>query len=140
MGEKVRAKLKWLGGLRFVAQADSGHALVLDSKSKPDHAGPSPMEIFLMGVAGCTAMDVAAILERMRQPLSQLEVHVEGERAETNPKRYTSVEIVYTVTGRGLDRDKVERAVALSHSTYCSASASLHPDIAITHKIELLEG
>ena len=98
------------------------------------------MELLLAAVAGCTAMDVAAILGKMREPLSGLEVEATGERAETNPKRFTSISITYRARGAGLSREKVERAVELSQSTYCSAIASLRPECAITSTVEVSEG
>ncbi len=139
MAGTTSAKLSWVSGLRFEAVPDSGHAVTIDSPSRPAHAGPSPMELLVAGVAGCTAMDVVAILEKMRQPLAGLEVEIAGERAEGNPKRLTSLRITYRVRGAGLAPDKVERAVELSHSTYCSALASLRPDCAVTTAIEFVE-
>jgi len=137
MGEPTRAVLDWDGGLRFRARSGSGHEVVLDSTSRPGHVGVSPMELMLVGVAGCTAMDVVAILEKMRLPPTALSVEVTGERADTNPKRFTAIELHYRVRGSGLTLDKVERAVSLSLSTYCSAVASLHPDCRVTTAIHL---
>ncbi len=139
MPENVNATLTWIDGLRFVGRADSGHGILFDVKSRPDHLAPTPIEAFLMSVAGCTGMDVVAILEKMRQRVEQLEIAVTGVRAETNPKYYTAIELTYRLRGKGLDREKVERAVALSHSTYCSASASLRPDCSVTTRIEISE-
>jgi putative redox protein len=139
MPETVNATLTWIDGLRFVGRADSGHGVLLDVKSRPDHLGASPMELFLMSIAGCTAMDVVAILTKMRQTVERLEVAVSGERTETNPKYYTAIELTYRLHGKGLDREKIERAVNLSHTTYCSASASLRPDCKVTSRIELSE-
>jgi len=137
MAGTTRAKLTWISGLRFEARSDSGHLVTVDSLSRPDHAGPNPVELLAMAVAGCTAMDVVAILEKMRERLAGLEVEVSGERASTNPKYFTSMSITYRVRGGGLSREKVERAVELSHSTYCSALASLRPDCKVTTAIEI---
>ncbi len=139
MADTVQARLEWIEGLRFVAHAGSGHGVVLDSPSRAGQLGCGPMEMVLMGVAGCTAMDVVSILEKMRQPLAGLEVALDGSRAESHPKRFTALEFVYTLRGRGLSREKAERAVELSHSTYCSALASLRPDCAVTTRIEIVE-
>jgi putative redox protein len=97
------------------------------------------MELMLIGIAGCTAMDVVSILEKLRQPLSALNVEIVGDRAGQHPKRLTGISIVYRVRGQGLERDKVERAVELSHSTYCSAVASLREDCKVTTSIEIIE-
>ncbi len=139
MAEHTGARLVWQSGLRFSATPDSGHAVVVDSPSRPGHAGPSPVELLMIGVGGCTAMDVVSILEKMRQPLSALEVEVSGERAERHPKYVTAVSITYRVRGHGVEREKVERAVELSHSTYCSALSTLRPDCRVTTTIEIEE-
>jgi putative redox protein len=135
MADKLGATLNWESGVRFSARTQSDHVLAVDSPSLPGHQGPSPMELMLVGLAGCTAMDVISILEKMRQPVRSLRVRVEAERAATHPKRLTAAEIVYELAGDGLSREKAQHAVELSHSTYCSASASLRPDISITSRI-----
>ncbi|MCS7183641.1 MAG: OsmC family protein [Thermoanaerobaculum sp.] len=137
MSEPTRAVLRWQGGLRFEAESGSGKTVVVDSPARPDHAGPSPMELLLIGVAGCTGMDVAAILEKMRQPLARLEVVVLGQRAETNPKYFTAITLEYHLWGHGLEEEKVRRAVELSHQTYCSALASLRPDCRVESHIHI---
>jgi putative redox protein len=139
MAETTHARLRWHRGMSFVAQSGSGHGLVLDSVGKPGHLGPSPMELFLIGVGGCTAIDVVSILRKMREDVEDVEVEVVGQRAESHPKYFTAITMIYRVKGRGLSREKVERAVELSHSTYCSASASLRPDCRVTARIELEE-
>jgi putative redox protein len=140
MADRLNATLFWESALRFSALPGSGHRITVDSPSRPGHAGPSPMELLLIGVAGCTAMDVVAILEKMREPLAGLDVEVTGERSRSNPKYFTSMSIVYRLRGGGLAREKVQRAVELSHSTYCSALASLRPDCKVTSSIEFLGG
>ena len=140
MAQPLSAKLSWQSGLRFVARPDSGHELVIDSTGRKGHAGPSPMELILIGVAGCTAMDVVYVLERMRTPIAGLEVEINGGRAQTDPKYFTSMTIAYRVRGKGIDREKVERAVRLSHENYCSALATVRSDCSVTTTIEVLEG
>jgi putative redox protein len=137
VAEQTTTALTWKGGTRFVARAESGHEVVTESVALPDHLGPSPIELFLIGIAGCTAIDVAAILERMREPVTGIEVAAAAARAETHPKYFTAIELVYTVRGTGVSREKVERAVSLSHSTYCSAAATLRPDCTVTSRIVL---
>ena len=140
MADRLTATLSWHSGLRFEALSGSGHRLIVDSPGRPGHTGPSPMELMLIGVAGCTAIDVVGILEKMRQPLAGLDVDVTSERSPSNPKSFTSISIAYRVRGSGLDLEKVERAVELSHSTYCSALASLRPDCKVISSIELSQG
>jgi putative redox protein len=139
MAEQTSATLSWNSGLQFTARTASGHGVILDSPVNPNRAGGGPMELMLVAIAGCTAMDIVSILARMRQPLTALSVEITGDRAEKHPKYCTAISIVYHVRGKGLTREKVEHAVELSHSTYCSASASLRPDCPITTTIDISE-
>lgn len=140
MSEVTGATLSWVKDRAFIARLASGHAVLLDSPAHPEHLGPSPMELMLAGIAGCTAIDVVAILKKMRVSLSGLEVDIRAQRADGNPKYFREIDIVYRVRGEGMRREQVERAVELSHSTYCSATASLRPDCRIVSHIEILEG
>jgi len=118
MSEIKEAKVVWKGdGLSFSSELGSGYRLDVGGPS-----GGSPMELLLAGVAGCTAMDVVNILQKMRQPMTGLEVAVCGTRAADYPMVYTDVNVTYIVKGEGVDPEAVERAIALSHETYCSAS------------------
>ncbi len=129
----------WTGGMRFVHRSGSGHALVTDASE--EHGGygsaASPMELLLLGLIGCTGVDVASILTRMKQPLRGLEVAVEAERADEHPKVYTRIHLVYTLTG-DLDEKKVQRAINLSETKYCSASAMLGKTAEITNEYHIL--
>jgi len=125
----------WTGGLRFVHTSASGHAVVTDAagpQGNPTTAA-SPMELLIHGLLGCTGVDVASILERMRQPLEGLEVSAVCERAESHPKIYTKIHLTYTLKG-ALDEDKVKRAIDLSETTYCSVSAMLGQTAEITNE------
>jgi len=139
MTDPTKARLSWQSGLRFTARADSGHELTIDSTGRKNHAGPSPMELMAIGVAGCTAMDVVYVLERMRTPPSGFDVEIVGERAQTDPKYFTSLAITYRVRGAGLEREKVERAVRLSHESLCAAIATVRPDCKISTVVEVPE-
>ncbi len=128
----------WAGGMRFVHKSDSGHAIVTDAPDGVSGQGtaPSPMELLLLGLIGCTGVDVANILLRMKQPLQGLEVSVEAERADEHPKVYTKIHLTYTLTG-DLDGKKVERAITLSETKYCSASAMLGKTAEITNEYHI---
>jgi putative redox protein len=102
--------------------------------------GVRPMEMLLLGLAGCTAFDVVHILERGRDPVRSCKVEVEAERAETDPKVFTKIRLRYRVGGANLALAKVERAVALSAEKYCSASIMLGATASISHDIELIDG
>jgi len=119
----VEAKLNWSDGERFVANASSGHAIVIDSDRQRNTAA-GPMELVLMGLCACTATDVVSILRKKRESFTGLEVRAEAERAQQPPTVYTSIKLIYTVTGRA-SRKAVEDAVRLSEEKYCSVSAML---------------
>lgn len=131
------ARVTWLKEMQFVAETGSGNALVLESGGK--HRAPSPMEMLLVGLAGCTAVDMVHILKRMRQPVTDVQVNVKGLRAKEHPKVYTDIEVEYVVAGHGLSEEKVHRAVELSETTYCSASVMLGETATITRTIQILE-
>jgi len=123
----VKARIKWIEGVSFVAETGSGHAVVVDGA--PDaggrNLGPRPMEMVLAGAAACTAFDVVWILKKARQPVTDCVVDVEAERAAADPKVFTRIHFVYRIRGRGLRRAQVERAVKLSKDKYCSATLML---------------
>jgi putative redox protein len=119
----TEAQITWVEDRRFVGQASSGHALVVDASR--EKLGPSPMELVLIGMAGCTAYDVVGILEKKRQAVAGLEVKARAERAAEVPQVYTEIEVEYVVRGRGLKPKAVEDAIRLSKEKYCSASIML---------------
>lgn len=136
----MKARVKWVEGVSFVAETGSGHALVLDGA--PEHGGrnvgPRPMELVLAGTAACTAFDVVTILRKSRQKVVDCVVEVEAERAPDDPKVFTRITFVYRIAGDGLSRAAVERAVKLSKEKYCSASIMLSKTAAIEVRIEML--
>jgi putative redox protein len=117
-------------GLLFEAATAHGSVDLASGLDEPG-SGVTPMEMLAASLGGCTAMDVASILVKMRQPLEGFRVEVSGERAEEHPRRFTSLEIVYHLKG-DLDERKVERAIALSEERYCSVEATLRPALPIT--------
>ena len=96
--------------------------------------GATPMELLAVALAGCTAMDVVSVLQKMRQPLEGLRVEVRGEKADEHPRRFVSMEVVYHLEG-ALDEKKVQRAVELSEARYCSVEATLRPAVPITSRV-----
>ena len=135
------AKISWVEGALFVAEAGRGHTITMDGA--PDIGGRNlasrPMEVVLMGMGGCTAIDVVAMLRKQRQDIEGVEVSLVAERAEDHPKVFTSVKLVYTVRGRKLNRALVERAVSLSDEKYCSATAMVKKSADVTHEVVLVE-
>jgi putative redox protein len=137
----MKARVKWIEGMAFMGETGSGHALVLDGA--PENGGRNlgmrPMEMMLLGLAGCTAFDVVLILGRGREDVTDCVVEVEAERAPVDPKVFTRIALHYVVTGRGLSPTKVERAIALSKEKYCSASIMLGRAVEIVHRWTVVE-
>ena len=125
----------------FVGESGSGHSVIMDGA--PDAGGRNlgfrPMEMLLLGLAGCSAFDVVLILKRGRENVTDCVVEVEADRAETDPKVFTNVRLRYIVTGKALDTKKVERAVKLSEEKYCSASAIIGKTAQMSHTVEIRE-
>jgi putative redox protein len=132
----TEARVTWVEDKRFVGQAASGHAIVIDGSTAK--FGASPMELVLMGMAGCTAYDVLDILRKKRQSVSHLAVSARAERADDAPRVFTDIEIEYIVRGRRVEPRAVEAAIKLSKEKYCSASIMLGKTAAIrtTYRIE----
>lgn len=137
----MKARIKLIDGMMFAAESGSGHAIIVDGP--PDiggrNLGMRPMELLLLGLGACSAVDVVHILRKAREAVTDCVVELDGDRAETDPKVFTSVRMRYVVTGRKLAPAKVERAVALSAEKYCSASAMFAKTASIEHSIEIVE-
>ncbi len=137
----MKARVKWVQDMTFLGESGSGHSVVMDGAPAAGgrDLGIRPMEMLLLGAGGCTAFDVIHILRKSRQPVADCVVEMEAERADTDPKVFTRIHMHFTVTGRGLSRDKVERAVALSAEKYCSASVMLAATAEITRTIDIVD-
>jgi putative redox protein len=132
----ITAKAIWTDNERYVAEATSRHAIVMDTA--PEKTANSPMELVLIALCGCTGSDVVGILRKKREPFTHLEVHAEGERATGYPAVYKEIKLTYRVTGK-VSRKSVEDAVRLSKEKYCSVSAMLEKTAKISVSIELNE-
>lgn len=137
----MESKVVWKGGMAFTGTSDSGYLLPLDAKKKVggQEMGFQPMQLFAIGLVGCTAMDVISILQKKRQEVTAFEVSASIDRAEDHPKVFTKILIEYKVTGKDLDRAAVERAVELSETRYCPGQAMMEKVAEISHKIILKE-
>lgn len=133
------AQVTWVDGMQFVGESGSGHGIVLDGRESVGgrDTGPRPLELMLIGLAGCTAMDVKFILQRKRQQVTGVQVKAEAERGDEHPKVYTSIQLEYIVRGRDLSEKAVVDSIELSEQKYCSASAMLSrtADISYTYQI-----
>jgi putative redox protein len=148
----MECTVSWTGalgtrsGMGFVAETGSGHTLVMDGApddAKPENGGlnlaPRPLETVLAGTGGCTAYDVVLILKRGRHAVTGCTVKLTAERADTDPKVFTRINMHFTVTGKGIPEAAVERAISMSHEKYCSASIMLAKTADITTSFEVLE-
>ena len=138
----MKARIKLVDGITFVAESGSGHGIVVDAA--PDvggkNLGPRPMELVLMGAGACSAVDVMLILRKARQPVTDCVVEMDSVRADTDPKVFTRIHLHYVVTGKGLAHAQVERAIRLSKEKYCSATAMLAKTAEIAWNFEIREG
>lgn len=126
------ATMTLIDGLRFTAQTGSGHRVELDSRTDDTPlAAPSPMELQLVALGGCTAMDVISILRKMRQDVAEYTLELTGERASEHPKVYTTVDVVHRLRGTGIAEDSVRRAIELTIERYCPVFNMLYPRVAI---------
>ncbi len=148
----MECTVTWTGGagtqspMGFLAETGSGHVLMMDGavdEARPENGGrnlaPRPMETVLAGTGGCTAYDVVLILKRGRHDVRGCSVKMTAERAGTDPKVFTRIHMHFTVHGRGLPAAAVERAIAMSHEKYCSASAMLARTAEITTSFDLID-
>jgi len=137
----MNISVNWVDGLLLVGKSDSGHTITMDGppESGGENLGVRPMEMLLLGVAGCTMIDVVTTLKKMRQDLSHCETKINAERATDHPKVFTNIHIQFIVKGKDLDSKKVDKAITLSAEKYCSASIMLGEMATITHDFEVVE-
>jgi putative redox protein len=137
----MKARAKWVEGMAFMGEAGSGHAVMMDGA--PEYGGRNigirPMEMLLIGLAGCTGFDVVQILRKGRESVTGCEVEVEAERATEDPKVFTKIHLAYKITGRGLSQAKAERAVTLSKEKYCSASIMLGATAEMSYTLDVID-
>lgn len=137
----MKARVKWLDHMSFVGESGSGHSVVMDGS--PDHGGRNlgirPMEMVLIGMGGCTAFDVALMLQKSRQNVTDIAVELDSDRAEEVPSVFTHIRVHFVITGHDLSEKQVARAVALSAEKYCSASKMLEKSAEITHSHEIID-
>jgi len=137
----MKARLKLVEKVCLMATAESGHAMVIEGSPEigGQNRGVRPMEMLLMGLGGCSAMDVLSILQKQRQEVTDFIIEVHGQRSEEHPKVFTDIHVHYVVKGRHLKDAQVKRAIELSTEKYCSVSAMLGKTANMTHDYEILE-
>ena len=137
----MKARIKWVEDRTFIGESGSGHKIVLGTAFGPEgrSPGPSPMELVLIGLGGCSGYDVVHILDKGREAIEDVTVEPEAERAQQDPRVFTRIHMHFVVKGRGLAAEKVERAIALSAEKYCSGSAMIAKSATITHDFEVVD-
>ena len=133
----MQANVKWVEGNTYIGRYNSNHNVVFDAGS--DGAAPSPMEMVLMSVGGCSSVDVVSILKKTKQDFSSVDVQLTAERAETAPRVLTKINLHFVVTGKNVSEKHLERAVSLSAEKYCSVALMLDKTVEITHSHEVVE-
>lgn len=123
----LTAQVKWTDGLQFVGESGTGHAIVMDADTPVGgrNTGMRPMEVLLVGIGSCSGMDVASILTKKRQEVTDIEIKVKGETAGEYPQKFTDIELEFTVKGKNLSEEAVKKALDLSMEKYCSVKATL---------------
>ncbi len=136
-----QAKVTYIEGLQFVGEASSGHAIVMDGDPEVGghNTGLRPMELLLVGIGGCSGMDIISILKKKKQEITGLEINVRGQKAETHPKKFTDIDIEFIVKGRNIAEDAVKRAVELSMDKYCSVKATLEGTAKISFSYRIIQ-
>ena len=137
----MNLSVNWVDGMLMVGKSHSGHSITMDGPIEigGENLGVRPMEMLLLGVAGCTMIDVVTTLKKMRQDLSHCETKINAERATDHPKVFTDIHIQFIVKGKDLDSKKVDKAITLSAEKYCSASIMLGETATITHDFQIIE-
>ena len=137
---KETIKARWLNNLAFEADVD-GHKVYLDTSTEfgGKNTGPRPKLLMLVALAGCTGMDVASILKKMKEDVEELTVEVEGDLSEDHPKKFEGMKVIFRVKGKEIKRKNVEKAVQLSSTKYCGVSTNYIKAFPITHEIIIEE-
>ncbi len=137
----MKTTIERIGNKAFAATTGSGHTVIMDASPEVggENKGPRPMEMLLMGLGGCTSIDIVMILEKARQDIKSCKVRVTAERAETEPKVFTDIHVHFILEGTNLDPKRVQKAIDLSAKKYCSASIMLEKAANIYHDFEIVE-
>lgn len=136
----METQLKWAGNAAFIGKASSGHTIVMDGPAEGGgrNLGPRPMEMLILGMGACSTYDVVSILKKSRQEITDCELKITSQRADSDPKVFTDIQLHFIVSGHNLKEKQVERAIKLSAEKYCSASIMLGATANITHDFEII--
>ena len=137
----MNISVKWIDGMLMVGKSDSGHAIVMDGPPEigGENLGVRPMEMLLLGMTGCTVIDVISTLKKMREDVVDCQTQVSADRSEEYPKVFTNIHVHFVLRGKQLNPSKVDKAIKLSAEKYCSASIMIGKTAIITHDYEIIE-
>ena len=137
----MNISVKWIDGMLMVGKSESGHAIVMDGPPEigGENLGVRPMEMLLLGMAGCTMIDVVSTLKKMREDVVECQTQVSADRAEEYPKVFTNIHVHFILRGNQLNPSNVDKAIKLSAEKYCSASIMIGKTAIITHDYEIIE-
>ncbi len=137
----MKARVKWIDYMSFVAESGSGHSVIMDGAPEAGgrNLGIRPMEMVLSGLGGCAAFDVVMILKKSKQNIQDVQVHLEAQRADSIPKVFNKIHAVYEVSGFALSEKQVKRAVQLSVEKYCSVSAMLEKTAEMSYEVKIID-
>jgi len=140
MSDKHSIKTSWKGGLAFEADIN-GHKITMDApiEGGGQNSGPGPKKLQLVALSGCTGMDVVSILKKMRVDFTAVDIEVQGDVTDENPKQYYKMHVIYTITGKNLPMEKLEKAVKMSEETYCGVGALYRKAIEVSSEIRIIE-
>jgi len=140
MSDKHSIKTSWKGGLAFEADIN-GHKITMDApiEGGGQNSGPGPKKLQLVALSGCTGMDVVSILKKMRVDFTAVDIEVQGDVTDENPKQYYKMHVIYTITGKNLPMEKLEKAVKMPEETYCGVGALYRKAIEVSSEIRIIE-
>ena len=136
----MEAKITWKNNMQFIALSGSGHSLTIDGAEEVggNNNGMRPMEMFLLSLASCSAMDIIFILNKAKQKIASCVIEIKGTRSETIPKVFTDIQLIYIISGTNISENKVKNAISLSAEKYCSATNMIKKNCSINHTYKII--
>ena len=137
----LKAKVTYVNGMQFVGEAESGHAIIMDGPAETggQNTGLRPTELLLIGLGGCSGMDVVSILRKKREKVTGVEVSVDGQKAEDYPQKFTEIKLNFLIKGSNISEEAVKRAIQLSMDKYCSVKATIEGSAKIDYAYKIIE-
>lgn len=137
----LSSKVIYIKGLQFRGETSSGHAIIMDGDPEfgGNNTGPRPMELLLLGIGGCSGMDIVSILKKKKQNISGIEINVKGKKASEYPKKFTDIYLEFLIKGKNISEEAVKRAIELSMNKYCSVKATLEGSATIHFTYQIIQ-